>query len=81
MFWASPLKHNQAADKIIHSFSLLDAIKLTASQTKTFLLLLNQDGQDNLSKNVIPSTNVSVKLDMYMYATSFAHQPILQLYC
>ena len=41
-------------------------LKLNASQTKTFVLLVNQEGQDLICvNNVIPGTNLSVKLDMH----------------
>ena len=41
-------------------------LKLTASQTKTFVLLVNQEGQGLICvNNVIPGTNLSVKLDMH----------------
>ena len=37
-------------DKLFHSFSLPYVQKLTASQTKIFVLLLNQEGHNNLRK-------------------------------
>ena len=37
-------------DKILHSFSLPYVLKLIASQTKIFVLLMNQEGRDNLRK-------------------------------
>ena len=37
-------------DKLFHSFSLPYVLKLTASQTKTFVLLVNQEGHNNLHK-------------------------------
>ena len=37
-------------DKPFHSFSLQYVLKLTASQTKTCVLLVNQEGHDNLRK-------------------------------
>ena len=51
-------------DKLFHSFNLPFVLKLTGSQTKTFVLLVNQEGHDN-NNNIIPGTNLSVKLDVH----------------
>ena len=39
-------------DKLFHSFRLSYVLKLTASQTKVFVLPVNQEGHDNLRKYV-----------------------------
>ena len=47
--------------KILHSFSVPCALKLTASQSKIKIICIN---------NVIPSANLSVKLDMHFICLS-----------
>ena len=47
------------ADKILHSFGLPYALKLTASQTKIFVLFSNKKDKIICVNNASPATNLS----------------------